>query len=168
MLLQIHGFSRWCYLHGVPCLPRLLKAWIYLVFRCVVPPECSIGAGTRFWHSGLGIVLHPDVTIGKNCNIYNHVVIGGGHDGPDGPAIRIVVGDSVTIGAGAKIMCKSGLLLIGDGSSIGANAVVLSDVPPHTIAVGVPAQLYPKKSRRDGSTSLAEEERRNARKRVTG
>jgi hypothetical protein len=97
------------------------------VFECVIPPECSIGEGTRLWHHGLGAILHPDVKIGRNCNTYNYAALVGGHDGPAGPPIRIIVGDNVNIGNGAKLLCKSGLLSIGDGSGIGANAVMLSE-----------------------------------------
>jgi len=157
VLLRLHKIARWCHLHHVPLLPRIVKAGTHIVFGCVIPPECSIGEGTRLWHHGLGIILHPDVKIGRNCNIYNYVAVAGGHDGPAGPPIRIVVGDNVNIGNGAKILCKSGLLSIGDGSTIGANAVVLSDVPPHTIAVGVPAKLHPKHSVGEGFNSLAVE-----------
>jgi serine O-acetyltransferase len=92
------------------------------------------------------VLVHPSVEIGEGCNIYNQVVIGGGHDGPDGPPIRIIIGNRVNIGTGAKVLCKSGTLTIGDGSTIAANAVVLSDVPPNSLAVGMPARSTPKKS----------------------
>jgi len=90
-------------------------------------------------------LVHPDVEFGEGCNIYNQVVIGGGHDGPDGPPIRIIIGNRVNIGAGAKILCKSGILRIGDGSTIAANAVVLSDVPSNSLAAGIPARSRPNK-----------------------
>jgi serine O-acetyltransferase len=146
MLLRLQQLSHWLHMHRVPFAPRILKGIIYLVYNCVLPPEAKIGRGTRLWHSGLGIILHPNTEIGENCNIYNHVVFGGGHDGPDGPRIRIVVGNNVNIGAGAKILCKHGTLIIGDNSSIGANAVVLEDVPENSFAVGVPARIRPKAS----------------------
>jgi serine O-acetyltransferase len=145
MLLRLHSLARWCHLHRVPVLPRLIKSVVYICFNCILPAECSVGAGTCFHHHGASIIVHPSVEIGRNCNIYNQVVIGGGHDGPDGPPIRISIGNNVNIGAGAKVLCKSGVLRIGDGSTIGANAVVLSDVPPHSIAVGIPARTMPKK-----------------------
>ncbi len=144
MLLRLHRLSHWLYLHRIPLVPRVLKAVIYFVYNCVLPPEAKIGKGSRLWHSGLGIILHPNTEIGEDCNIYNHVIFGGGHDAPDGPPIRIVVGCDVTIGAGAKILCKHESLTIGDHCSIGANAVVLDDVPAHSVAVGVPARVRPK------------------------
>jgi serine O-acetyltransferase len=145
MLLRLHSLARWCQLHHVPVAPRLIKAILYVVFGCVVPPEVSIGSDTRLHHHGLGIILHESVEIGSNCNIYNHVVIGGGYDGPAGPPIRIVIEDGVTISAGSKVLCKSGTLTIGAGSTVAANAVVLSDVPPNCVAVGMPARYLAKK-----------------------
>lgn len=147
MVLQLHSVARWCYLHHVPVLPTLIKAVTYVVFNCLLPAECSIGRGTRLWHHGWCTGIHPNVEIGRDCNIYNQVEIGGGYDGPDGPPIRIIIGDRVNVCAGAKVFCKAGTLTIGDGSTIGANAVVLSDVPPNSLAVGIPARIVPKKQR---------------------
>lgn len=59
--------------------------------------------------------------------------------------IRIIVGNRVNISCGAKVLCKAGTLRIGDGSTIAANAVVLSDVPPDSLAIGIPARCIPKK-----------------------
>ena len=145
MLLRLHSLARWCHLHRVPVVPRLIKAVMYVFFGCVLPPEVSVGPGSCFHHHGLAIVVHENVEFGSNCNVYNQVVIGGGHDGPNGPPIRIVIGNDVTISAGAKVLCKSGTMTIGDGSTIAANAVVLGDVPPNCVAVGMPARFIPKK-----------------------
>jgi len=147
MVLKLHSFARWCYLHHVPILPRFIKGFTYVVFNCVLPAECSIGPGTRLHHHGMCVIFHEDVELGRDCNIYNQVEIGGGYDGPDGPPIRIVIGDRVNICAGAKIFCKGGTLTVGDGSTVGANAVVLSDVPPDSLAIGIPARSIPKKSK---------------------
>jgi len=145
MLLRIHSLARWCYLHHVPFVPRMIKAFLYLTFNCILPAEVSVGARTTFHHHGWCVLVHEDVEFGSDCNIYNQVVIGGGHDGPQGPPIHIIIGNNVNISAGAKVLCKSGTLTIGDGSSIAANAVVLSDVAPNSLAVGAPARCIPKK-----------------------
>ena len=145
MLLTLHSIARWCYLHRIPFVPRFIKLVMYVFFNCILPAETYVGAGTCFHHHGWCVLVHPSAEIGENCNIYNQVVIGGGHDGPDGPPIRIVIGNKVNIGAGAKILCKSGTLTIGHGSTVAANAVVLSDVPPNSIAVGIPAHSKPKR-----------------------
>jgi serine O-acetyltransferase len=145
MLLRFHSLSRWFYLHHMPLPARVVKAAMYLIFNCILPPEVSVGPRTCFHHHGWCTLVHESVEFGSDCNIYNQVVIGGGHDGPDGPPIRIVIGDHVNISAGAKVLCKSGTLTIGSGSTIAANAVVLSDVPPNCVAVGMPARCIPKK-----------------------
>lgn len=141
MLLKLHYVSHWLYTHKIPVLPRIIKGFIYLAFNCVLPPQVQIGAGTNLWHSGLGIIFHPGTRIGKNCNIYNFVVFGGGHDGPGGPPVRITVGDNVNISAGAKILCTTDLLTIGSGATIAANAVVLKNVPENVVVGGVPAKI---------------------------
>ncbi len=139
--IAIYRISRWLLLRRVPILPRALKAINYLLFNCVIPPECTIGPGTRVFHSGLGVIIHPSTIIGARCSIYNHVVIGGGHDTPDGPPIRVEIGDECTIAAGAKVLCKADRLRIGRNSTVGANAVVLSDVPDNVVVGGIPARV---------------------------
>jgi serine O-acetyltransferase len=143
MLLTLHSFGRWCYLHHIPVIPKLIKAIIFVFFNCLLPAECSIGPRTRLHHHGWCIGFHESVEVGSDCNIYNQVEIGGGYDGPDGPPIRIIIGDRVNVSTGAKVCCKSGTLTIGHGSTIAANAVVVSDVPPSSLAIGIPARCIP-------------------------
>lgn len=80
-----------------------------------------------------GIVIHPGATIGCNCLIFQQVTIGT-REGQAPP----VIGGHVDIGAGAKIL---GAVTIGNHACIGANAVVLKDVPEDKTAVGVPAKV---------------------------
>lgn len=85
-------------------------------------------------------MIHDSVSIGKNATIYNGVTIGLQHDeDSQGP----VIGDNVYIGSGAKILGK---IKIGHNVSIGANAVVIRDVPDNSIAVGIPARIIAKKT----------------------
>ncbi|MGO9114432.1 MAG: serine O-acetyltransferase [Thermoguttaceae bacterium] len=102
-----------------------------------LPRSARIGPGLRIWHFG-GVVLHPETVIGRNCTLRHEVTIGsryGEHDVP-------VLGDDVDIGAGAKVLGK---IRIGNRVLIGANAVVLDDVPDDHIAVGVPARILPRR-----------------------
>jgi serine O-acetyltransferase len=82
-----------------------------------------------------GIVIHPDVEVGADCRIFQQVTLG---TGPKPGVPR--VGANVHIGAGAKIL---GGVHIGDCAVIGANAVVVSDIPAGMTAAGVPTQLKP-------------------------
>lgn len=153
MLLRLHSISSSLLEAGVPFLPQLLKTIIYIIYHCILPPECHIGKGTKFWHSGLGVVIHPETTIGRNCNVYNHVVIGGGYDGPGGPPVKINIGDNVNLGAGSKILCKKPPMIIGPNSTIGANAVVLNDVPSNAIVGGIPGKILGYKKMRIKKTN---------------
>ena len=95
----------------------------------------QIGGGLLLPHPN-GIVIHPNVTLGPNCLIMQQANLGtnrGKHGAP-------VIGGQVDIGPGARIL---GPVTVGDHAVIGANAVVLQDVPAGAIAVGVPARILP-------------------------
>ena len=94
--------------------------------------EATLGNGLMLPHPN-GVVIHEDAVIGEDCMIMQQVTIGMIGEG-EVPKI----GDRVYIGAGAKIIGK---IVVVDGVRIGANAVVVSDVPPNSTAVGVPARI---------------------------
>lgn len=94
--------------------------------------EASICPDLKLPHP-VGVVIHRDATIGPGCMIMQLVTIG---QVADGAVPRI--GAGVYIGAGAKLL---GGITIGDHARIGANAVVLEDVPDNTTAVGIPARV---------------------------
>ncbi len=103
-----------------------------------LPCEAVIGRRFVIEHVG-GIVISGDARFGDDCVIRNGVTVGLRNRGISGsPSI----GNRVDIGAGAKLL---GAIHIGDDCAIGANAVVLCDVPPRSIAVGVPARVLPRK-----------------------
>ncbi len=97
-----------------------------------IPINCNIGGGLLIPHPN-GIVIHPDAIIGPNCLILQQVTIGT----IDGGGKPIIEGH-VDIGAGAKVL---GGIRIGSHAKIGANAVVLIDVPAGKTAVGIPAKF---------------------------
>ncbi|QND70435.1 serine acetyltransferase [Tardiphaga robiniae] len=94
-----------------------------------IPLTCCIGGGLLIPHPN-GIVIHPDVTIGVNCLIFQQTTLGIRDPYVGAPHI----GSFVDIGAGAKIL---GPVTIGKRAKIGANAVVLNDVAPNATAKGV-------------------------------
>lgn len=118
----------------VPVLPRTMTLLIRLIFGCYIPHEAEIGAGTTFGYGGLGVVVHNDCVIGRDCTISQGVTLGGGRGRAPGVP---VLGDRVMVGAGAKVL---GRVHLGDGSVIGANAVVTHDVAAGTTVVGIPAR----------------------------
>lgn len=89
-----------------------------------------LGGGLLLPHPQ-GVVIHPDAEVGPNCLLLQQVTLGTGPR-PGTPKL----GGHVDVGAGAKIL---GGVRIGDHAVIGANAVVISDVPAHCVAVGIPA-----------------------------
>ena len=96
-----------------------------------IPLNCKMGGGLLLPHPN-GVVISPRAEIGVNCLIFQQVTLGS----RGGGAPRI--GGNVDVGAGAKILGK---LVIGDRVKIGANAVVINDVPADCTAVGIPAKI---------------------------
>ncbi len=96
-----------------------------------IPLNSSIGGGLLIPHPN-GIVIHPGARIGPNCLIFQQVTIGEQRG-------RVpTIGGHVDFGAGAKVL---GGIVVGDHARIGANAVVLADVPAHASVAGVPARI---------------------------
>lgn len=105
--------------------------WWSIVTGADIPLNCRIGGGLLLPHPN-GIVIHPGAEIGPNCLLFQQVTIGGGPHGAP------ILEGHVDVGAGAKIL---GAVRIGRHAKIGANAVVLTDVPAGATAVGVPARI---------------------------
>ena len=132
--VSIYRLAHWCFEHKVPLLPKLLQGVIFIMFNTYLPYQAQLGRNTKLGHRGIGVVINAESIIGDNVLIRAHVTIG--KISSDGKAP--VIEDNVEIGDGAKIL---GDVRIGAGAVIGANAVVISDVPPNSIAVGVPAKI---------------------------
>lgn len=100
-----------------------------------IHPGAKIGKGLFIDH-GMGVVIGETAEIGDNVTIYHGVTLGG--TGKDKGKRHPTVGNNVIIGCGAKIL---GPISIGDGAKIGANSVVLKNVPKGKTAVGIPAVI---------------------------
>lgn len=142
-VMLVYRYGRWRY----SIRPRWLRLPFSLAYKFLKPISeiltgielpCEVVLGHRFRidHFG-GIVISGDAVFGDDCVIRNGVTVGLRHAGLRGSP---VIGNRVDIGAGAKLL---GPIHIGDDVAIGANAVVLQDVPPNSIAVGVPARILP-------------------------
>lgn len=133
-MLLIHALAHWLWMHRVPLLPRMLALFNRVVFATQVPAETKLGKGVKLNYSGLGTILHPRAVIGNRVEIGPGVVIGGRSKIWEVPVIE----DDVQIGVGAKVL---GPVRVGRGAIIGANAVVLHDVPAEAVVVGIPARV---------------------------
>lgn len=131
-------FARFLYLSKWFTFLSPIPTWINVVlFGIEVTPRCEIGPGLMLPHTS-GTVIGA-WCIGSNVTIFQGVTLGAKEIDLDyQESTRPIVGDGVNIGAGAKIL---GRLTLGDCSRVGANAVVLSDVAPGSLAVGVPAKV---------------------------
>jgi serine O-acetyltransferase len=97
-----------------------------------IPLRCQIGGGLQMPHTN-GIVINSGARIGCNCEIFQQVTIGEGKGGcPE-------IGNNVSIGPGAKIL---GGVRVGDGSRIGANALVVRDVPEGSLVLAALAEIH--------------------------
>lgn len=100
-----------------------------------IHPGAVIGKGFFIDH-GMGVVIGETSEIGENVTIYHGVTLGGTSFTRE--KRHPTIGNNVTIGAGAKIL---GPLSIGDNSKVGANSVVIRDVPPNSTVVGIPGSV---------------------------
>jgi serine O-acetyltransferase len=118
---------------------RVLKLLSQILTGIDLPCEAAVGRRFTIEHFG-GIIVSGDASFGDDCVIRNGVTVGLRRTGVRGAP---QIGDRVDIGAGA---CILGPIRVGNDVAIGANAVVLTDVPDNSIAVGVPAVIRPKKT----------------------
>ncbi len=136
--------AQYLYVMGYTKLSKVPALINFVIFGIEIPPKLLIGPGLVLMHTQ-GTVLGAAI-IGSNVTIYQQVTLGARDvDFAYDPALRPKVSDGVQISAGAKVL---GGLMLGEGCIVGANAVVLADVPSYCIAVGVPAKYLPLKGMR--------------------
>jgi len=133
------ALSRHLHRRGWKFAARAVKTFNWALHKCLLPAEAEVGEGLVLEHYALGIVMHPQVTIGDGCRIYHHVTLAA--ESVIGSEHRIVLGRNVTVGAHSIIIARSNTSLsIGDGSVLGAGSVLTRDIPPHEVWAGNPAR----------------------------
>ena len=137
----IYRFQAWLRKHRVPIIPSLCRRLTMLTCAVAIGDRTRIGPGLLMAHGN--VIIDGDTTIGPLCSVSPFVTIGLNTGGPDPSLGGPTLGRFVFIGTGAKIL---GAISIGDNARIGANAVVLCDVPANSTAVGVPARILPHES----------------------
>lgn len=131
-VLFYYRIAHWFYRNGHPRCAYALKSF-QSGYGCYISERSIIGKSLCLPHP-VGVVIGEGVVIEDNVSIWQHVTIGS-HGKSDAPQKYPYVAQGVKIFAGAVII---GNLKIGENSVVGANAVVLSDVKPNAVAVGVP------------------------------
>lgn len=132
---RAHRKAHWCYKHKLFFLARLISQHSRKKTGIEIHPGATIGKRLVIDH-GMGIVIGETAEIGDDVLLYQGVTLGG--TGKDVGKRHPTIGNNVLIGSGAKIL---GPFRVGDNSRIAANAVVLSEIPPNSTAVGVPARV---------------------------
>ena len=130
-----HRPAYWLWNHGFKFTARALSQIVRGATGVEIHPAAKLGRGILIDH-GMGVVIGETAEVGDGCTIYQGVTLGGTgkHTGKRHPTL----GKNVTVGCGAKVL---GPFTVGDGSKIAANAVVLSEIPEYSTAVGVPARV---------------------------
>ena len=149
--LAEYRFNSWRHNHvHIPLIRQVLYLFCFIWHKIIemttgisIPYRAKIGRGLYIGHFG-GIFVNEDAVIGENCNLSQGVTIGIGGRGTSRGCPKI--GDRVFIGPGAKIF---GAITIGNDVAIGANAVVMKDLPDAAVAVGIPAKVISFKGSKD-------------------
>jgi len=130
--LLAHRVAHALHQADVPVMPRLIAALARSVTGIEIHPAARIGQGFFIDH-GMGVVIGETAEIGDDVTLYQGVTLGGTGfaTGKRHPTVQ----DNVTVGSGAKML---GPITIGHGAKIGANSVVIHDVPPNSTVVGNP------------------------------
>lgn len=133
--LLVHRVSHGLQQRGVPLLPRVLAHTSRTLTGIEIHPAAVIGRGCFIDH-GSGVVIGETARIGDDVTLYQGVTLGG--TGFEAGKRHPTVGDNVVVGSGAKLL---GPIEIGDGAKIGANSVVITDVPSNATVVGNPGHV---------------------------
>ncbi len=146
--IRMYRRAHWFYKHKCFFLARLISQRAARKTGIEIHPGAKIGKGLFIDH-GTGVVIGETAEIGENCTIYQGVTLGG--TGKDHGKRHPTLGNNVMVGAGAKVL---GPFKVGDNSRIAAGAVVLSEVPENSTAVGVPARVVKMGIKRDDDNKL--------------
>jgi serine O-acetyltransferase len=133
--LYFHRVAHWLWNHRLKTPGRFVSHVSRFFTGIEIHPGAAIGPGLFIDH-GMGVVIGETTEIGENVTIYQGVTLGG--TSLEKKKRHPTIGNNVVIGAGAKIL---GPFKVGDNSRIGSGSVVVKEVPPNSLVVGVPGQV---------------------------
>jgi len=139
-----HRLWKW----QIPFVPRALSQFARFVTGIEIHPGATIGSGMFIDH-GMGVVIGETSEIGDNVTLFQGVTLGG--TGKQRGKRHPTIGSHVVVGAGAKVL---GPINVGNYVKIGANSVVLQDVPDHSTVVGIPGRIVRIKDERVADEAL--------------
>jgi serine O-acetyltransferase len=135
-------------------LPFLGRLAYYLLKLLGAEIPCSVKIGPNFIleHGGFGVVIHSRSIIGAGVHIYPGVTLGRAdvyRSAEQSKFEKIVIEDDVILAPGAKVLCKEGVLRVGSGTVIGANAVLLQSTGEYETWAGIPARCVGKRPQKE-------------------
>ena len=133
--LQSQRVAHYLWKQGRKTLGHFFQSQMSQHFQIDIHPNAVLGSGTMLDH-GTGLVIGETAVVGHNCSILHHVTLGG--SGRRGVDRHPKIGNGVLLGAGATLL---GNINVNDGCQVGAGTLVIDDLPPHSVAVGVPAKV---------------------------
>ncbi|MCD8361004.1 MAG: serine O-acetyltransferase [Acidaminococcaceae bacterium] len=136
--IWLHRLAHKFYLKGWVLIPRLLNTFSRFVTGIDIHPGAKLGPGLFIDH-GMGLVIGETAELGCNVTLYQGVTLGG--TGKKKGKRHPTIGDNVVVSSGAKVL---GSFSVGSNSKIGAGSVVLKEVPPNSVVVGVPGRIVTK------------------------
>ncbi len=131
----LYRISHFFYRIGMPFIPRYISEIARQLTGIEIHPGAEIGSDFFIDHGG-GLVIGETSVIGNNVTLYQGVVLGGVAIDP--VKRHPTLGNNIVVGTGAKLL---GPITIGDNVRIGANSVVVNDIPPNSVVVGVPGKI---------------------------
>ena len=139
-----HRISHWLWKHNWRLIARGVSQIMRSLTGIEIHPGATIGKSLFIDH-GMGVVIGETAEVGDFVTLYHGVTLGGTtlNKGKRHPTLE----DHVVVGAGAKVL---GAIQVGRNSRIGANAVVVKEVPPNSLVVGVPGQVVVRSEPRPG------------------
>lgn len=148
--IQAQRVAHWMWNRGRRPLALALQSRMSEVFNVDIHPAATIGRGILIDHA-TGVVVGETAIIGDNVSMLHHVTLGGSGTGC---GIRHpTIGNGALLGAGVSVL---GPTVVGHCSKVGAGSVVLTDLPPHCVAVGIPARVIKQRADDDSDTPSQE------------
>lgn len=148
--IWLHRIAHHFYLKGWVVIPRLLNTFSRFLTGIDIHPGAKLGPGLFIDH-GMGLVIGETAELGSNVTLYQGVTLGG--TGKEKGKRHPTIGNNVVVSSGAKVL---GSFKVGDNSKIGSGSVVLKEVPPNSVVVGVPGRVVTRNGVRIASNNDAE------------